>query len=109
MELSTAQLAQLAALMNGAKPPKAKKAKGTKREKLTDDQKALNAKANAEAAVKLFEDAGFKDCRAHETIKTYDKWVEGGRRVKKGEKATRTARGVALFHLDQTSEIVKSN
>ena len=89
--------------------PKVRKAKGQKRVKLTDEQKAVNAKANAEVAEKMFAEAGFKDCQAHVTIKTYDKWVESGRRVKKGEKALRTPKGVALFHLSQTDEIVKSN
>lgn len=108
-QLATAIAAALAAATQKSQSKTTKKAKGQKRVKLTDEQKAVNAKANAEAAVKMFEEAGFKNCVAHETIKTYDKWVESGRRVKKGEKALRTPKGVALFHLDQTDEIVKSN
>lgn len=109
MNLSAEQLAQLATLMNGAKPSRGKKAKGGKRTKLTDEQKVVNAKANADAAVKMFEEAGYKDCRAHETIMTYNKWLESGRKVNAGEKALRTPRGIALFHISQTTEIVKSN
>lgn len=109
IQMQTAIAAAVALALANQKQPKVKKAKGKKREKLTDEQKAVNAKVNAEVAVKLFEDAGFKNCVAHETIKTYDKWVEGGRRVRKGEKALRTPKGMALFHLDQTDEIVKSN
>lgn len=106
MELSAEQLATLAKMIggNGAK----RKAKGKKadgRVKLTDEQKVVNAAANADAAVKLFTDAGFKNCVAHETIKTYDKWTEVGRKVMKGQKSLRTPKGVALFHLDQTEAI----
>ena len=96
----------------GSKAPatrRTKKAKGQPRQKLTDEQRAVNAAVNAEVAVKLFQDAGYENCVAHETIKTYDKWVESGRRVRKGEKALRTPKGMALFHLSQTDEIAKSN
>ena len=107
-EIATAVAAAVAAAM--AKQPTrkakgAKKAKGQPRQKLTDEQKAVNAAVNANVAVKLFQDAGYENCVAHETIKTYDKWVEGGRRVRKGEKALRTPKGMALFHISQTSEL----
>lgn len=108
--IATAVAAALAAAMQkNGKTTKKAKGTGKGRVKLTDEQKAVNAKANAEAAEKVFAEAGYKNCQAHVTIKTYDKWVESGRRVKKGEKSLRTGRGVALFHLDQTDEIVKSN
>lgn len=106
MNFTTEQLAQIATMVNGAKPQrKTKKAKNQGRTKLSDEQKAVNAKANAEAAVKLFADAGYENCVAHETIKTYDKWVEAGRKVMKGQKSLRTPKGVALFHLSQTEQI----
>lgn len=107
MTQAQAIAAAVAAVLANQVAPKTKtrKAKGAKREKLTDEQKAVNAKLNADVAVKLFEDAGYKNCVAHETIKTYDKWVEAGRRVMKGQKAIRTPKGVALFHLDQTEAI----
>lgn len=107
-EMQTAIAAAIAAAI-GNKPKKAKKAKGQPRQKLTDEQKAANAKVNATVAEKLFQDAGYENCVAHETIRTYDKWIEAGRRVKKGQKALRTPKGMALFHLDQTDAIAPAN
>lgn len=104
-----AALAAALALVEQKQTTKTRKGKGQKRVKLTEEQKAVNAQANAAAAEKMFTDAGFKDCQAHVTIKTYGKWEEAGRRVKKGEKALRNGNGPALFHLSQTEEIVKSN
>ena len=111
-EIATAVAAAVAAAMAKQAPNKgrkAKRAKGEARQKLTDEQKAANARINADVAEMLFKEAGFENCEAHVTIKTYDKWVESGRRVRKGEKSLRTPKGVALFHLSQTDEIAKSN
>ena len=108
MELNAEVIAAIAAAVAAAKPQRKVKAKGdTKpgRQKLTDEQKVANAAVNATVAEKLFSDAGFKDCKAHVTIMTYDKWVENGRRVMKGQKALRTPKGMALFHIEQTSVI----
>lgn len=106
MNFTAEQLATIAAALSAPQGVRRKKPKkGEKRVKLTDDQKAINAKANAAEAEKLFKDAGFENCVAHETIKTYDKWVESGRRVRKGEKSRKTSKGVALFHLNQTDAI----
>ena len=58
--------------------------------------------AEAEA---LFTAKGYKNNVAHETIRTYDKWIEAGLRVKRGEKSLKTTKGVALFHLDQVAPI----
>lgn len=104
MNITQAQLTAIAAAIQaqgGVRRGKKAK-KGEKRVKLTDEQKVINAKANAAEAEKLFTDKGFKNCVAHETIKTYDKWMESGRKVRKGEKSTKTSKGVALFHLEQT-------
>ncbi len=111
MDMQTAIAAAVAAALAQQKPQRKVKAKGAAkgRTKLTDEQKTINAKANAEVAVKLFQDAGYENCVAHETIRTYDKWVEAGRRVMKGQKAIRTPKGVALFHLVQTDAIAKAN
>jgi len=113
MNLNADMIAAIAAAVAAAQPQRkakgAKKAKGQPRQKLTDEQKAVNAKANATVAEKLFSDAGFENCVAHETIRTYDKWVEAGRRVVKGQKALRTPKGMALFHLDQTQPIAPAN
>lgn len=105
-EVQTAIAAAVAAALANAKPKKAKGKNAPKgREKLTDEQKAVNATLNAKVAEKLFSDAGFKNCVAHETIRTYDKWIEVGYRVKKGQKALRTPKGMALFHIDQCDKI----
>jgi len=109
VEMQTAIAAAVAAAL--AKKP-ARKAKGAAkpaRQKLTDEQKAVNATLNAQVAEKLFSDAGYENCKAHETIRTYDKWVEAGRRVNKGEKSLRTPKGMALFHLKQTSPLAAVN
>jgi len=110
-ELAAAVATAVAAAMAKQPGRKTKKAKGEapKRQKLTDEQKAANARINADVAEMLFKEAGFENCEAHVTIKTYDKWVESGRRVRKGEKSIRTPKGVALFHLSQTDEIAKAN
>ena len=105
MELSAEQLATLAKMIGGGAKRKTKGKQAAGRVKLTDEQKVINAAANADAAVKLFTDAGYANCVAHETIKTYDKWVESGRRVRKGEKSIRTPKGMALFHIDMTDAI----
>ena len=109
------QLAQIAAIV-GSLPPRTRKAKGGKpgRTKLSDEQKATNAKENETLAEEMFAKAGFKNNKARETIRTYNGWVEVGRRVRAKESAHRTVnklgmKGAPLFHLDQTDEIVKSN
>ena len=109
---SPEQLAQIAALM-GTMPVRSRKGKPG-RSKLSDEQKATNAKENETLAEELFAKAGFKNNKARETIRTYQGWVDVGRRVKASEKAHRTVnklgmKGAPLFHLDQTAEIVKSN
>jgi homoserine dehydrogenase len=116
MNFSAEQLAQLvaSAVAASAAQPVGKgrgkgKAKSQPRQKLTDEQKAANALVNADVAVKLFQEAGYENCVAHETIRTYDKWIEAGRRVMKGQKALRTPKGMALFHLAQTESLTKVN
>jgi malic enzyme len=113
MELNAEMIAAIAAAVKAATPAKKAKGKGKKagpaRQKLTDEQKAANAVQNAAVAEKLFQDAGYENCVAHETIRTYDKWLEVGRRVNKGQKALRTPKGMALFHLDMTSPVAPAN
>ncbi len=111
--LNAEMIAAIAAAVAAAQPVKKARSKSKKagpaRVKLTDEQKAVNAKLNATVAEKLFQDAGYENCVAHETIRTYDKWVEAGRRVTKGQKALRTPKGMALFHMDQTAPIAAAN
>lgn len=90
-----------------AKTGKAAKGKPG-RKALSDEQKGKNAVANASAAEKLFESKGYKNCKAHDTIRSFNKWLEVGRRVKKGENGLKIKKGsYALFHVDQTSEMPK--
>lgn len=80
-----------------------KQAKGQKkgRKPLTDEEKAKNrAKVDAET-IKNFKAAGFADVKPRENVRTYNKWIEVGRRVKKGEKSVKCG-SFPLFHLDQT-------
>ncbi len=104
-EMQAAVNAAVAEAIKAMKPTR--KAKGAKpgRTKLTDEQKAANAKTNAIEAEALFATKGYINNVAHDTIRTYDKWIEAGRRVRKGEKSLKTKKGVALFHVSQTSEI----
>jgi len=83
-----------------------KKAKGGKpgAKPKTEEQKAA-ARAETEAkTVKAFKAAGYDDVQPRVNIMTYNKWIENGRRVKKGEKAIK-AGSFPLFHINQTEPI----
>lgn len=97
-----------AALAGSAKPQKGRRKgrKGAGRVKSDDATLKANAERNAKEAEALFEKLGFKDNRANETILTYKRWMEKGRKVKPGEKSHKTGAGYPLFHLDQTEEVV---
>jgi hypothetical protein len=56
---------------------------------------------NAWAAQKAFVKAGYKDVRPNETIKTYNRWLAEGRKVKEGEHAVKV-KNLRLFHVSQT-------
>lgn len=92
---------------NGTKKAKGRKGRGRSngRVKLSDEQKQQNAAKNAAEAEELFKAKGYTDCRANETIKTYKKWIESGRKVKAGEKSLKTSAGYPLFHLAQTEPV----
>jgi len=92
---------------NGSKKGKGKKGRG--RVKSDDATLQANAAKNAKEAEELFKSKGFEDCRANETILTYNKWLAKGRKVKEGEKSLKTSAGYPLFHITQTAEVdVKS-
>jgi len=83
-----------------------KKAKGGKpgRKPQTDEEKAKNrAKVEAET-IKAFKAAGFDDVQPRVNVMTYNKWIENGRRVKKGEKSVKCG-SFPLFHVSQTDPI----
>lgn len=72
---------------------------------MTDEEKAKR-KSNLEAEViKAFTEAGYKDVQPRVNVMTYNKWLEHGRRVKKGASAIRCG-SFGLFHVDQTEPLV---
>ncbi len=58
-------------------------------------------KANDEECIRVFKAAGFKVVEPRFNVLTYKKWLEKGRRVKKGEKGFSIG-PFKLFHEDQT-------
>lgn len=100
--------AMIAQAVAAAMPQKgSKKAKGDKkpgRKPLTDEQKAANRAKTDLATVTNFTAKGFKDVQPRVNVMTYNKWIENGRRVKKGEKST-ICGSFALFHYSQTEAI----
>ncbi len=105
-------LAALAALVaNGGAAQKAvdkaiKGAKGKKggREKLTEAEKAAFIAKNDAECVAIFTKAGYKDIQPRVNVMTYKKFIESGRKVRKGEKSTRVG-PFNLFHVDQTEAL----
>jgi hypothetical protein len=87
-----------------------KKAKAAKpgRKPLTDEQKAENRVKTDAATVANFTAKGYKDVQPRENVMTYNKWIENGRRVKKGEKSVKCG-SFALFHVNQTEAIGATN
>ncbi len=108
VEIPETMLAELRALLdkkNGFKASKAAKKAG--KSTLSDEQKAVNAKANEVAAEAAFAKAGYKNNKARETIRTFGGWTQVGRKVKKGQSGLKIKKGgYALFHLDQTESLV---
>lgn len=87
-----------------------KKAKSEKpgRKPLTDEQKQANRDKTDTATVANFTAKGYEDVQPRVNVMTYNKWIESGRRVKKGEKAT-ICGSFALFHVKQTEAIVTTH
>lgn len=82
-----------------------KKARGKPGAKPKTDEEKAKARAKTDVeAVKVFEKAGYKDVQPRVNVRTYQKWLEAGRRVRKGEKSTKVG-SFPLFHIDQTDEI----
>lgn len=93
-------IAAAMAAQKAAKPPAAKRG----RKPLTDEEKAKNRAKTDEETVKNFQKAGYKDVQPRVNVLTYNKWLEQGRRVKKGEKSIKCG-SFPLFHLDQTEPV----
>lgn len=80
---------------------------GTKaagRKPMTDDEKAARRAAVDVETTTKFTAAGFKDVKPRETVRTYNKWIEVGRMVKKGQKSIKCG-SFPLFHIEQTDVI----
>lgn len=90
-----------------ASKAKGRKGRGRGRGRVKSDDATLqaNAQRNAKEAEELFKSKGFENCVANETIKTYKRWLEAGRKVKVGEKSLKTSAGYPLFHLSQTEPV----
>lgn len=100
-------LAKFAALLEAKQPQrsrKSKKSKGKGRVASTPEEKAARMAANDAECIKVFKAAGYKVVEPRFNVKTYGKWVESGRLVRKGEKALKVG-PFNLFHEDQTDQI----
>jgi len=64
-------------------------------------ERAARRKANDEECIRVFKAAGYKAVEPRFNVLTYKKWLEKGRRVKKGEKGLSVG-PFKLFHEDQT-------
>lgn len=80
----------------------AKKAKG--RTKLTETEKAEYRAANDAECIKLFASKGHTDVKPRINVMTYDKFLDQGRRVRKGEKSIKVG-AFSLFHISQTDPV----
>jgi hypothetical protein len=63
---------------------------------------------NDAKVLKVFKKAGFKDVRPRETVLTFNKWVEQGRRPIEGSKSL-ACNNLRLFHLSQTRPLTKDD
>lgn len=80
------------------------KAKKGGRKPLTDAEKAVFIAKNDAEAVKAFAERGIKDVKPRENVLTYNKWIEKGRIVKRGEKSVQIG-PFRLFHESQTEPV----
>lgn len=90
--------------VNRKRPAKGKNAKRTKgkgQAKASEAEIEASRLRNNELVTDAFTKAGFTDVQPRINVLTYDKWVEQGRRVRKGEKSTRVG-NFNLFHVSQT-------
>jgi len=66
--------------------------------------KSERSMKNEILAVKAFKKAGFGDVKLHDEVKTYNRWIAAGRKVKSGEHAVKI-KNLRLFHVSQTELI----
>ena len=102
-------IAQAVALAMAAQP--AKKAKGKiktakpGKEPLTEEQKRAKRDLLDAATFANFKAKGYVDIQPRINIMTFNRWIENGRRVKRGEKAT-ICGSFPLFHVAQTEPLL---
>lgn len=99
-------MALIAAAVAEAVKNQPKKAKGKKegRKLLTQEQKDANRNKLDLQTVAAFEKLGYKNVKPRENVRTFNKWIENGRRVKKGEKSVKCGTW-PLFHESQTEPL----
>ena len=77
---------------------------------VTAERDALLAKAGKgkadieDATVKAFRRGGYGEVKPRQDVRTYNLWLEAGRKVKEGERSTKV-RSLRLFHISQTDPI----
>jgi len=77
-----------------------------------EERKVQTAKADASTdmdklCIKAFKRAGFEDVQPRTKIKTYNLWLQEGRKVREGEKSVRV-KSLRLFHVTQTDAMAAS-
>lgn len=88
--------------VNRKRPAKGKNTKRAKgKARASEAEIEASRLRNNELVMEAFTKAGFTDVQPRINVLTYDKWVEQGRRVRKGEKSTRVG-NFNLFHVSQT-------
>lgn len=70
------------------------------------DGKSERSIKNEMLTVKAFKKAGYGDVKPHEDVKTYNRWLAEGRKVKTGEKSVKV-KNLRMFHKSQT-EVISS-
>ncbi len=110
-EAANAKLAKMiadaVAVAMAALPTTTKRAKGEKppRKLKTEEEKQASRDKTDTATLTNFKAKGYKDVQPRINIKTFNKWIESGRHVKRGEKGT-ICGSFNLFHVDQTEPLV---
>lgn len=108
MQLNAQALEALAAIL-GQHVPKAKKSTKVKPRGQNGGKVKLTKEEFEVALIEACKKAGYDAPEPRFNILTYDKWVEKGRKVKKGEHGIKVAgRKTRLFHEAQTEAIAQA-
>jgi hypothetical protein len=103
-------IAQAVALAMAAQPAKKARTKAGKTVKagkppLTEEEKQAKRDLLDAATFANFKAKGYVDIQPRINVKTFNRWIESGRRVKRGEKAT-ICGSFPLFHVAQTEPLL---